>query len=82
MCAVPAVKFGETLGQKRHCSGTNCGIVESGESVDSCGEVGVRLFWGLNDGFIGRVGGCAVVVVVVAVVVSSMPTKLKCKCCN
>lgn len=61
----------------------NCGIVESGDLVDSCVGVGVgvgvELLCGLDDRLIGRVDNCAVVVVVVAVVVSSMPMKFKCK---
>lgn len=76
MCNMLSVKFGESLGQKRHCSGRNCGIVESGELVDSCGNVDVELFCGLSESVIGRISSCAVVVVVVAVVVSSMAIKL------
>lgn len=79
MCVILSVKSDESLGQKRHCSGMNCGIVESGELVDSCVDVDVELFCGLDDRLIGRVDNCAVVVVVVAVFVSSMPMKLKCK---
>lgn len=78
MCVMLSVKLGESLGQNRHCPGMNCGIVESGEIVDSCWDVGVELFCGGSESVIGRAGSCAVVVVIVGVV-SSMSVKLRCK---
>lgn len=71
MCVTLSAKFGEVLGQNKHCPGTNFRMVASGEPIDSLGDVGAGLVSGLNDRLIREVDGVAIVVEVVAVVVVS-----------
>lgn len=53
-------------------------MLESGESVDSCGDMDVESFFGPKQSVIESIGSGTVVavVVVVVVVVSSMPMKM------
>ena len=71
------MKFGEELGQSRHCPGVNGCMAASGESVDSLKDVGVELVSGLDGRFMDRVDSGAVVVEVVTVAVGGISMKLK-----
>lgn len=67
-----SVKFGEELGQNRHCPGVNGSMAVLEESIDPLEDVGSELVSGLDDSVVMGVVVVVVVAVVVAVVVTSI----------